>query len=103
MTRVFRAMCKEEAEGVNDHPPIVWRTRYKWFGTEDFVKNRVLDGKFNNSKYVNKYSVLCEYEIISGIEHFTKCGYREMMLDRRNANNVNLKLISKGTINEYIP
>ena len=93
--RVFRAMCDEEANNVTESSPLSWKSRFKWFGTEDFVKTRVMDGKFNNSKYKNKYSILCEYEIEEGVEHFSKCGYRELMLDRRKANCVKLRLIKK--------
>jgi len=92
---VFRAMCKEEAKSVSKNSPLSFKHRYKWFGTEEFVKQRVLDGKFNNSKFVDKYSVLCKYEIISGIEHFSKCGNRELMLDRRKSNNVVIRLLEK--------
>ena len=92
---VFRAMSLEEANEVTINNPLSWKSKFKWFGTEDFVQTRVLDGKFNNSKYKDKYQVLCQYEIISGIEHFSKCGNRELMLSIRKANNVNIKLISK--------
>lgn len=92
---LFRAMCQEEFNRVSVHSPINWKSRFKWFGTKEFVFNRVLDGEFNNSKYKDKYSCLCVYEIVSGIEHFSKCGYREFMLDRRKANNVKLRLVSK--------
>lgn len=92
---VFRAMSKEEADSVSVESPLAFKHRFKWFGTEEFVTQRVLDGKFNNSKYSDKYSVLCKYEVISGIEHFSKCGHRELMLDRRKANNVVIKLLEK--------
>ena len=95
---VFRAMSVEEANKVSDTSPLAWRSKHKWFGTEDFVKKRVLDGKFNNSKFKNKYVVLCKYEIVNGIEHFSKCGNRELMLSIRKANNVKIKLISKESL-----
>ena len=95
---VFRAMSVEEANKVSDTNPFAWRSKHKWFGTEDFVKKRVLDGKFNNSKFKNKYIVLCKYEIVNGIEHFSKCGNRELMLSIRKANNVKIKLISKENL-----
>ncbi len=96
---VFRAMCKEEADSVSDNTPLHFKRRWKWFGTESFVKSRVLDGKFNNSKYADKYSVLCKYEIISGLEYFSKCGHNEFMLDRRKAQNINIRLLSKELVN----
>ena len=97
---VFRAMSIEEADKVTANCPLSWRSKFKWFGTEEFVQTRVLDGKFNNSKYKDKYQVLCKYEIINGIEHFSKCGNRELMLSIRKANNVNIKLISKQYLGE---
>lgn len=96
-------MSIEEASKVTNNNPLSWKSKFKWFGTEDFVQTRVLDGKFNNSKYKNKYQVLCKYEVIEGVEHFSKCGNRELMLSIRKANNVNIKLLSKeelGDINE---
>ena len=95
---VFRAMSLEEANKVTEDNPLNWRSKFKWFGTEAFVKQRVLDGKFNNSKYKDKYVVLCKYEITKGIENFSKCGNREFMLSIRKANNVAIKLISKTII-----
>ena len=96
-------MSIEEASKVTNNNPLSWKSKFKLFGTEDFVQTRVLDGKFNNSKYKNKYQVLCKYEVIEGVEHFSKCGNRELMLSIRKANNVNIKLLSKeelGDINE---
>lgn len=95
---VFRAMCEEEANNISDRNPLSWKSKFKWFGTEDFVKQRVLDGKFNNSKFKNKYNVLCTYEIVDGIEHFSKCGNRELMLLIRKANNIKIRLVSKEKI-----
>lgn len=93
-------MSLEEANEVTINNPLSWKSKFKWFGTEDFVQTRVLDGKFNNSKYKDKYQVLCKYAIINGIEHFSKCGNREFMLSIRKANNVNIKLISKQYLGE---
>lgn len=95
---VFRAMCEEESNNISDRNPLSWKSKFKWFGTEDFVKQRVLDGKFNNSKFKNKYTVLCKYEIVDGIEHFSKCGNRELMLSIRKANNIKIRLVSKEKI-----
>lgn len=95
---VFRAMSVEEALNVSGNNPLAWKSKFKWFGTEDFVRQRVLDGKFNNSKFKNKYTVLCKYEIVDGIEHFSKCGNRELMLSIRKANNIKIRLVSKEKI-----
>ena len=95
---VFRAMSVEEDARVSATNHLAWKSKFKWFGTEDFVRQRVLDGKFNNSKFKNKYTVLCKYEIVDGIEHFSKCGNREFMLNIRKANNVQIKLICKENL-----
>lgn len=95
---LYRAMCQEEFVKVSEENPLNWKSRFKWFGTKDFVTSRVLDGRFNNSKFKDKYNCLCTYEVVSGIEYFSKCGYREFMLDRRKANNVKLRLIDNQII-----
>lgn len=92
---VFRAMSLEEASKVTEKTPLNWKSKFKWFGTEDFERQRVLDGKFNNSKYKDKYTILCEYQIDKGIENFSKCGNREYMLSIRKVNNVSIKLVNK--------
>ncbi len=82
--KLYRAMCDEEFAQISKNHPLAWRSRFKWFGTEEFVKSRVQDGKFNNSKYVDgRYKHLVGYEVVSGFEHFSKCGHHEFMLDVR--------------------
>lgn len=91
--KLYRAMCEEEFAQISKSHPLAWKSRFKWFGTEDFVKTRVQDGKFNNSKYVDgRYKHLVEYEVVSGLEHFSKCGHREFILDVRKQPLVNIVL-----------
>ena len=87
--KLYRAMCKEEWE---KSTPFSWKTRFKWFGTKTFVLNRVRDGKFNNSSFVNsRYDILVEYEFDdNNMKHFVNCGKDEYMLDRRKAPLINV-------------
>lgn len=82
---LFRAMCEQEFLDTMKTNSLSWNSRFKWFGTEDFVKSRVRDGSFNNSKFVgDRYSRLVQFEFDEkSVQHFTKCGHREFMLDRR--------------------
>jgi hypothetical protein len=73
-----------------------WNSKFKWFGTEEFVQSRVRDGKFNNSKFVaDRYKHLVKFEVITGIEHFSKFGNREFMLSVRKAPLVKIKIIGE--------
>ena len=99
--RIFRAMCFDEARQCDIDKPLAWKKRFKWFGSYDFVSSRVLDGKFANSKFKDKYTVLCEYEVNDeDITKFQVCGFRELMLDRRISHTVDIKLINKHVIGE---
>lgn len=95
--RVFRAMCNEEAEDTLKSSKLSFVSRFKWFGTSEFISDRVQDGKFNNSKYVgDRYSRLLEFEIEdASLIHFNKCGHRELMIDRRKMPLVKIKLIGE--------
>jgi hypothetical protein len=79
---LYRAMCKTEFQNSN---PLSFVKRFKWFGTLEFVKNRVLDGKFNNSHVVSdKYSFLVKYEFSDCSEKYlNNVGNNEFMIDRR--------------------
>ena len=83
--KLFRAMCNEELRDMKAINKLSWNSKFKWFGTEDFVKSRVLDGKFNNSNFVNdRYSNLIEIDFDdASLKHFSKCGYNEFMLNIR--------------------
>lgn len=95
--RVFRAMCDAEAEDMLKFGGLSWNSKFKWFGTDDFVNSRVRDGKFNNSKFVqDRYSRLFEFEVDdSSLIHFSKCGHRELMLGVRKAPMVKIKIIGE--------
>ncbi len=93
---LYRAMCPEEFSQVSEHSPLAQNSKFKWFGTEDFVNTRVKDGKFNNSKHCpDRYKYLVTYEVVSGLEHFSKCGYNEFMLSCRKAPLVKIKVLNK--------
>ena len=87
MATLFRAMCEQEFIETMCSKSLSWNSRFKWFGTEEFVTTRVQDGKFNNSKFVgDRYSRLVKFEIDdSFLQIFAKCGRREFMIDRRKA------------------
>lgn len=93
--RVFRAMCSQEADDMLKTGRLSFRSKFKWFGTKEFVEARVRDGKFNNSKYVgDRYARLFEFEIYdSSLIHFDKCGNRELMLSVRKVPLVKIKIV----------
>ena len=101
MPKVFRAMCNREAEELLKYNSLSWNSKFKWFGTEEFVKSRVQDGKFNNSRFVgDRYARLFEFEFSEdSMQHFTKCGNRELMLSVRKAPLVKILSI-KEIVNE---
>jgi hypothetical protein len=86
--KIYRAMCKNEYEDTIKGN-LSWNSRFKWFGTFEFITERVKDNKFNNSKFVkDRYKYLLEFEIEEKmLKLFNRCGHREYMLDRRKANN----------------
>ena len=92
-------MCDKEFRDTLRHNKLSWNSKFKWFGTEDFVLSRVRDGKFNNSKFVSdRYANLVEFEFSEeSLIHFSKCGNREFMLSVRKVPLV--KLIGITPIN----
>ena len=100
--KIYRAMCDAEAnEMLSFGGKLSWNSRFKWFGTKEFVDSRVTDGKFNNSKFVEgRYGRIFEFEVSDdSIVHFSKCGHREFMLDRRKAPLVKIVGIKELTSN----
>ena len=90
---LYRAMCDEELKGVSENWPLNWNSKFKWFGTEEFVKTRVRNGQFNNSKFSpNRYKNIVSYEIEDGFEHFVCCGQDEFMLPVKKASLVKIRL-----------
>lgn len=93
---LYRAMCKEERSRISENVPLSWESKNKWFGTKEFVLNRVRDGKFNNSTFVaDRYLHVVEYEVESGFEHFINCGKNEFMLNVRKAPLVKIKFLKE--------
>lgn len=97
---IYRAMCEKEYSDTVKSMKFQWNSKFKWFGTLDFVTTRVLDGKFNNSKFVgDRYCRLLKFDIRDeDIEKFSKCGYRELMLSRRVANQIKINQITEVEI-----
>lgn len=92
MLEIYRAMCDKELEDMTKFNSLSWNSKFKWFGTEEFVKTRVQDNKFNNSNFVtDRYNNLVKFIIDdNSLNYFDKCGYKEFMLSRRKANNVKI-------------
>ena len=92
---LFRAMCEQEAvETIKSGRP-AFSSRFKWFGTEEFVKSRVQDGKFANSKFKSgAYSRLMKFHIPDDQVHrLRKVGWNEWMLDVRSLPVCQIKLV----------
>ena len=93
---VYRAMCPAEFQDMMKLQRLSWNSKFKWFGTDEFVQQRVQDGKFNNSKFVpDRYKHPVKFEIESGLEHFSKCGNRELMLSCRKAPLVKIRILGE--------
>ena len=62
---IYRAMCHEEmVKTINNGYASFDTKRYKWFSQNlEFIVNRVMDKKFNNSKFKShRYTYLLEFE-----------------------------------------
>ena len=96
---LYRAMCEKEFQDTMKHKSLSWNSRFKWFGTKEFVESRVRDGKFNNSQFIHdRYSHLIQIEIPDeSMKFFFECGHREFMLDRRKANSVKILNLQEKT------
>lgn len=81
---IYRAMCHEEAVKTlaNGRPDFL--KRFKWFSDDlEFVKTRVQDGSFNNSKHKpNRYTRIFEFWIddVGKVDYIS---YNEIQFDRR--------------------
>ena len=94
---IYRAMCKEEADRTTRVPDWSMK-RFKWFSPNlDWIKSRVLDGKFNNSRHKPKYDYLCEFEWDGLKSDFVSTN--EIQFDRRR--NPNIKLVKKIKVGVY--
>lgn len=96
MVLLYRAMCEEEFKGVSKDTPFSWKSRRKFFSKDiDFIKHRVLDGVFNNSRhYKDRYTQLVVYEVESTIG-FSDVSDKELMLYRQNEPLVKVLNITK--------
>lgn len=63
---IYRAMSDEElALTLKYKKPDFSKSRFKWFSANlDFIKNRVKDGLFNNSRFCqDRYKNLVKFEV----------------------------------------
>ena len=92
-------MCSSEFQKTKLYKKPHFIKRYKWFSSNlDFIINRVLDGKFNNSNYDNsKYEKVCSFEWDGN--NFDWINNNEIQFDRRKNPNITFKeeiFINKG-------
>ncbi|PCI28675.1 hypothetical protein COB55_03615 [Candidatus Wolfebacteria bacterium] len=88
---IYRVVCKKERDMLikNQSLGFSFLKKKKWFSSNlTWLKERVQDGKFNNSKFVeDRYEYLLEFDIDKKyLSEFSKIGYKEMMLNVRNSN-----------------
>lgn len=98
MITLYRAMCTKEAlDTIRSGSPSFLR-RYKFFSPlESFVRERVQDGIFNNSRFKpNRYTHLLVFRIPEADARWFDCGRREWKLDRRHMQNVHWLEISEA-------
>lgn len=89
---IYRAMCDVELIGrCVDYPFSFSKGKYKWFSDDlDFIKQRVRDGVFNNSKFKSgAYKNIVKF-IVSDLEYFKRVSNSELMLCVRDVNKVNV-------------
>jgi len=94
--KIYRSMCTEEFERTIRNQTFDFsKSRFKWFTPNLDYQSRVRDGSFNNSNIKSeRYEHLIEFEIDdSKSKWFFKIGRRELLLDRRTANQVPVKNI----------
>lgn len=93
--KLYRAMCEKEFQDTTRHNMLSWNSKYKWFGTKEFVFGRVKDGTFNNSKFVvGRYKHVVEFDFDpDSLEHLSNCGNNEFMLNVRKSPLVKIKTI----------
>lgn len=80
---LYRAMCKEERDLTIENNRLSFKKRYKWFSQDlEWIKLRVMDGCFNNSKFKpGRYKYLLKFEINNKcIVNFSKISKKEWML-----------------------
>ena len=84
---LYRAVCKDEYDATSATMRF-HRNREKAFGTLDFVKRRVLDGRFNGSAFKpHRYTHLLRLDFDPHHEErFHKRGPTEWVVNVRRAN-----------------
>lgn len=92
---IYRAMSEDEYNSTifRNRPHFI--RRYKYFSSHlEFITNRVMDGRFNNSNYKPlRYTRVVSFTIDDGDDiYFTKCG-REWILDIRSIQHIHWRLI----------
>lgn len=97
MMTLYRAMCAEEARDTLRHRAPSFFRRYKFFSPSlQFVRGRVQDGEFNNSRSKpNRYTHLLMFRIPEADTEWFDHGRREWRLDRRCIQNVHWLEISE--------
>ena len=83
-------MSKSEFDNTIKNGKPTFIKRYKWFTPSlEFLINRICDGKFNNSNFVPRYTHIIKWDIPkSHLQFFDKVSSKELMLDRRKANQI---------------
>jgi len=79
-------MNKEERDLTLQDNRLSFKKKFKWFGRDlDWVKSRIQDGEFNNSKFVpDRYEYLLQFKINDiYLSQFSKVGKKELMLNVR--------------------
>ena len=82
--KLYRAMClNERNKTISNKIASFDIKRFKWFSHNlEWIKSRVQDGKFNNSKFKNnRYKYLLEFEAIDNKYDFIS--KNEIQFDRR--------------------
>ena len=83
---LYRAMCKGEYDNISGEFPLSWSSKCKWFSENlSFTQDRVLDKKFNNSKFKpDRYKYLVKYEVDDKFNKLVKVSNNELMLRVRD-------------------
>jgi len=85
LEKLYRVMCEDEALKTiaNGRPNFI--KRFKWFSDSlSFIKDRVQDGRFNNSGFVSgRYSRVFEFET-EDLHKSLRVSAHEVQFDRRS-------------------
>ena len=93
--KLYRLMCDEEFNPICEKYPFSWNKSCKWFTDDVEFLQRVSDKKFNNSKFKqNRYKNLVVYQV-ENISTFERVSHKELMLRRKNAQNVKVVSVLK--------